>query len=54
MSTFQVDDTPSIVRSADASNPVIVSGDGEGVVDLASIGALGGNGVLLYSASYAG
>ena len=53
VSTFQVDDTPSIVRSADASNPVIVSGDGEGVVDLASIGALGGNGVLLYSASYA-
>ncbi len=53
VSVFQVADTPSIVRSADASNPVIVSGDGEGVVDLASIGALGGNGVLLYSASYA-
>ena len=40
----------SIVRSADASAPLIVSGDGEGLVDLASIGALIGDGVVLYSA----
>jgi hypothetical protein len=30
-----------------------VAGDGEGLVDLASIGALNGNGVVLYTASFA-
>jgi hypothetical protein len=53
VSVFPVKDTPSIVRSADASAPVIVSGDGEGLVDLATIGALDGNGVLLYSGTFA-
>jgi hypothetical protein len=54
VSVFGVDNPRSIVRTADASAPIIVAGDGEGLVNLASIGALGGDGVLLYSASYAG
>ncbi len=53
VSVFPVENTPSIVRSADASAPVIIAGDGEGLVDLASIGALDGNGVLLYAATFA-
>jgi hypothetical protein len=51
VSIFPVDDARAIVRSADASAPLIVSGDGDGLVELASIGALSGNGVVLYSAS---
>jgi len=51
VSVFQVDDPRSIVRTADASAPLLVSGDGEALVDLASIGALSSKGVILYSAS---
>jgi len=51
VSVFAVDGVPAIVRSADASAPVIVSGDGEGLVDLATIGGLRGSGVVLYSAT---
>ena len=53
VSIFSVDDARSIVRTADASAPLIVSGDGEALVDLASIGALSTNGVILYSGSLA-
>jgi hypothetical protein len=53
VSVFQVTDARSIVRTADASAPVIVSGDGEGLIDLATIGALDGNGVVLYAATFA-
>ena len=35
VSIFQVNDPRSIVRTADASAPLLVSGDGEGLVDLA-------------------
>ena len=41
------------MRSADASAPLVVSGDGEGLVDLATIGALDGSGVVLYAATFA-
>jgi hypothetical protein len=51
VSIFPVDDARSIVRSADASAPLLVSGDGDGLVGLAGIGALSGDGVVLYSAS---
>ncbi len=54
VSIFAVRDAPSIVRSANASTPLIVSGDGAGLVDLATIGALRGDGVVLYSGTYAG
>jgi arabinofuranan 3-O-arabinosyltransferase len=51
VSIFPVDDARSIVRTADASAPLIVSGDGDALVDLAGIGGLSGNGVVLYSGS---
>ncbi len=53
VSIFAVDGAPPIVRSANASAPLIVAGDGEGLVDLASIGALQRSGVVLYSATLA-
>ena len=53
VSIFAVDGTRPIIRSADAAAPLIVSGDGEGLVDLASIGALNGSGVVLYSGTFA-
>src|SRR4051794_14381416 len=53
VSVFQVPGARKIVRSADASAPVIVAGDGEGLVDLAAIGGLDGNGVVLYAATFA-
>ncbi len=53
VSIFTVDNAPPIVRSADASAPLVVSGDGEGLVDLATIGALDGSGVVLYAATFA-
>ncbi len=53
VSIFPVDGTRPIIRSADASAPLIVSGDGEGLVDLAGIGALNGSGVVLYSGTFA-
>ena len=54
VSVFSVHDAPSIVRLESAARPVIVAGDGEGLVDLAALGGLDGTGVALYSASYAG
>ena len=53
VSVFTVDGAPAIVRSSDASAPIVVSGDGEGLVDLATIGALDGSGVVLYAATFA-
>ena len=38
VSVFPVQEAPSIVRAEDASAPLVVSGDGEGLVDLASLG----------------
>jgi hypothetical protein len=54
VSVFAVKDPRKIVHSANVAAPVIVSGDGEGLVDLATIGALDGSGVVLYSATFAG
>jgi arabinofuranan 3-O-arabinosyltransferase len=51
VSVFTVEHPRPIVRTADASAPLLVSGDGEALVDLASIGALSTDGVVLYSAS---
>ena len=51
---FPVEDAPSIVRTAAAGAPLLVSGDGEGLVDLAVLGALDGSRPVLYSASFAG
>src|SRR5262245_57099948 len=40
VSVFGVDGAVPIVHSTSASNPLVVAGDGEGLVDLAALGAL--------------
>ncbi|HEY7438309.1 MAG TPA: alpha-(1-_3)-arabinofuranosyltransferase family protein [Acidimicrobiia bacterium] len=52
VSDFPVDAPVAIVGTGNATSPLIVSGDGEGLVDLAAIGNIG-NRVILYSGSYA-
>lgn len=49
-----VEDREKIIRTASASDPVIVAGDGDGVVDAASAGLLSGHELLQYAASLAG
>ncbi len=52
---FPVDDAPTIIRSASPDRPVLLSGDGEGIVDAASVGLLpGSDRAVLYSATFAG
>ncbi len=41
-----------IVRAVDAPRPLYLSGDGDGIVDLASIGGLDPSGIVLDSASF--
>jgi arabinofuranan 3-O-arabinosyltransferase len=50
---FPVEDTPPIMRAESAAQPVIVAGDGEGIVDMAGIGLVDDSGLLLYSATFA-
>ena len=54
VAVFPVEDVPPIVRAQSAQQPVVVAGDGEGLVDLAGIGVVDDAGLLLYSAAYAG
>lgn len=49
---FRVSDRAGIVRAVGADHPVLMSGDGEGVVDLASIGLVDGRSIVLASASF--
>ncbi len=49
---FKVPGTSAIVRTQSADAPVIVDGDGEGLVDAADSGALSGGGTVLYSAPF--
>jgi len=51
VSLFQVEDAPNIVRAQTAAAPVVVSGDGEGVVDLAAIGLVVNTSPIFYAAS---
>jgi hypothetical protein len=53
VSVFPVDNAATIVHAKPASAPLLMSGDGDGVVDLAGIGGLGGD-VVLYSGTFAG
>jgi arabinofuranan 3-O-arabinosyltransferase len=53
VSLWSVEGTPDIVSSTPSAAPLIVAGDGEGLVDLAAIGALSGDNIILYSGSYA-
>ena len=42
----------TIVRAESVDHGLMVSGDGEGLVDVAGVGLLDGAGVVRYSASY--
>lgn len=46
-----VDDAPNIIRTAPATSPVILSGDGSGLVDASAAGLLSGRELVRYSAS---
>ncbi len=48
---FPVTGVPSIVHAAPSSQPVIVAGDAEGIVDSAAAGLLDGDQLVLYLAS---
>ncbi len=48
---FEVDDARPIVSTASPEAPLVLEGDGEGVVDAAAAGLVGEDGVLLYGAS---
>ena len=49
---FPVQDPTRIVHTAPADRPVVLAGDGEGMVDAASVGLLNGRPVVLYSAGF--
>ncbi|MGQ0805110.1 MAG: alpha-(1-_3)-arabinofuranosyltransferase domain-containing protein, partial [Actinomycetota bacterium] len=51
---FPVEDVPEIVRTQPASEPLLVAGDGEGLVEMAGLGMLDDGGIVLYSGSFAG
>jgi arabinofuranan 3-O-arabinosyltransferase len=50
---YGVQHAPAILRTATASNPVIVAGDGEGLVDTAAAGVIDGRTLVLSSAWFA-
>jgi len=49
---YAVDEPRRIVEAEGATGQVIVAGDGEGLVAAGALGALDGDGVILYSAPY--
>ena len=49
---YPVDDPTPIARAESATGTLMISGDGEGLVDVADVGLLSGAGVTQYSASY--
>ncbi len=53
VAVLAVRDPSPIVRTKSASDPLILDGDGEGLVDSASAGLVDANRVVLYSPSYA-
>ena len=53
VAVYTVDDPTSIVRAESAEQPLVVAGDGEGLVDVANVGLLDHAGIVVYSASYA-
>ena len=54
VSVFPVVDPAPIVRARSADTPLLVAGSGDGLVDLAALGALDNERVVLYSGTYAG
>ncbi len=53
VAVYNVRDPLPILRTESADRPLVVAGDGEGLVDASNVGLLDGTGVVLYSASYA-
>ncbi|MDQ1467615.1 MAG: arabinofuranan 3-O-arabinosyltransferase, partial [Actinomycetota bacterium] len=53
VAVYTVTDPMPILRTESAARPLVVAGDGEGLVDVANVGLLDNTGVVLYSASYA-
>lgn len=54
VTAFPVLDAPPIVGAAPAARPLLVAGDGEGLVDAAAAGLLEDAGVILYDADLVG
>ncbi|MFM7270447.1 MAG: alpha-(1-_3)-arabinofuranosyltransferase family protein [Actinomycetes bacterium] len=54
VAVFGVADPEPILRAKDATAPVLVSGDGDGLVDLAASGLLDPRRAILYTAAFAG
>ncbi|MEO7556448.1 MAG: alpha-(1-_3)-arabinofuranosyltransferase family protein [Acidimicrobiales bacterium] len=54
VSVFPVDGAQPILRAVDAGAPVVVAGDGEGLVDAAGAGLIDGTELIRYSATAAG
>ncbi len=50
---FEIEQPESIVRTAPVTNPVVVSGDSEGLVDAAAAGVIDGRTLIISSAWYA-
>jgi arabinofuranan 3-O-arabinosyltransferase len=53
VTSFPVEDAQPILRTLGAQHPIVVAGDGEGLVALASAGLIDGNELLLYAGSFA-
>lgn len=54
VAVFPVEGPAGIIRAIPAGDPVVVAGDGEGLVNAAAAGLLSGHELVLYSASLAG
>lgn len=52
LAVFGVEHPADIVRSAAATRPTVLAGDGDGMVDASEAGLLAGDPLLLYSASF--
>jgi arabinofuranan 3-O-arabinosyltransferase len=53
LAVFDVSDPRSLVRAESASRPMVVSGDGTGLVEAASANLLSGDPTIFYTASFA-
>jgi hypothetical protein len=47
---FRVEDAPAILRTVGTDRPTLLDGDGEGLVDAASVGLVTGDNIVLYAA----
>ena len=52
LAVFAVKNPLSIVRTKSADDPIIIDGDGEGLVDVASVGLLDARRLVVYSPTY--